>query len=266
MQSLSNAFRHGVGLKNIYTAFLCSALMRMGDYRRGLRAACIRAISRFAVGGQIPLRIKIQKKVVTFHMRKGNIADYLIAGEMVQGEYQLPTTLPSRPTAIVDGGANIGMFSLISHSYFPELPVICYEPDKENLVQLNKNLQFNGIKAKVIGKALWSEEETLYYHPSLSYAGKVSREPSPYPMECCKPEVPAGCWLKLDIEGAEYEVLPVVLANDSRPLLISLEIHYFSERGQSIIDLLQAYNYKIYGNYSPDDACVNITAVASGIA
>jgi hypothetical protein len=61
-------------------------------------------------------------------------------------------------------------------------------------------------------------------------------------------------------------VLPVVLNNGSRPLLISLEIHYFSERGQSIIDILLAHNYKIYGDYTPQDVCVNITAVASDIA
>jgi FkbM family methyltransferase len=255
------AFRYGVGFRSIYLAFLSSGLTKMGDYRKKLKNKWIKSITSMAKNGQVAMNVKLSQKKVTFHMREGNISDYLVGGEMVDGAYRIPLGVTIKPTAIIDGGANIGMFSVVGNAYFPDLPVICYEPDKENLIQLRKNLEQNNINAKVVPKALWSSEETLYYHPSMSYSGTVTREPSPFPMECCVPEIPEGCWLKLDIEGSEYEVLPVVLNGKTRPNLISMEIHYFNESGQILIDLLEKSNYKIYGDYSAHNTCVNIMAV-----
>ena len=262
IQVLSEANKYGIGLKSKYVSFLCSGLSQMGDYRKKLKERWVNTITKSAVDNRVVMQLKIGKKPVSFHMRAGNIADYLVGGEMVRGSYGLPKDLKTTPTSIVDGGANIGMFALVSHSYFPELPIICYEPDKDNLLQLKENLAANNIQAKVVDKALWSSEETLYYHPALSYSGVVNKEPSPFPIECCQAEINEGCWLKLDIEGSEYEVLPNILLNKSKlPLVISIEIHDFSEKGMPLIKLLEDSKYKIYGDYLPQDTCINITAI-----
>ena len=59
---------------------------------------------------------------------------------MVLGGYRFPTNLPDRPSAVVDGGANIGLFALCAHAIFPGIKVTCYEPDGDNLSQLRRNL------------------------------------------------------------------------------------------------------------------------------
>ena len=45
------------------------------------------------------------------------------------------------PKSAIDGGANIGLFSLFANATFPGIHLTCYEPlDKDNLVQLERNL------------------------------------------------------------------------------------------------------------------------------
>lgn len=193
-------------------------------------------------------------------MRCGNEADYLVVGELVMGGYQMPVGKTVKPSAILDCGANIGVFALQAYATFPDLPVKCYEPDSANVKQLKLNLASNGIQADIVSKAVWSETAQLFFHPGASYTGFVSRDKSEWPISCELPKVPENCWLKLDIEGAEYEVLPALLRNGSNPVLISMEIHDFSRRGQALMDLLSQHGYGIEGSFKPDAPCVNVVA------
>ena len=177
------------------------------------------------------------------------------------GGYKVPDNLAYRPKAVIDGGANIGLFALFAHATFPAINLTCYEPDKDNLVQLRRNLEANKIMAEVIPKALWSKTADLFFHPGESYSGFVNADPSPYPVSCVLPAVPDHCWLKLDIEGAEYEVLPALLNAGCRPKLISMEIHDFSRRGNQLLSLLRAHGYEWNESFQPSDQCVTICAL-----
>jgi len=232
----------------------------MGRHRRGLRKLFISLIGLQAKAGKISLKIKMWERISEVSMRRGNEADYLVFGELVIGGYALPEGNFKTPTAIVDGGANIGMFALQAAARFPDLPIKCYEPDSANLKQLQINLESNRIKAEIVPKALWSKTAELFFHPGLSYSGYVSEEMSPFPISCCLPEIPNGCWLKLDIEGAEYEVLPALLCRSTKPAIISMEIHDFARRGESLLQLLRVHGYSIWGSFKPDDVCVTICA------
>ncbi len=74
------------------------------------------------------------------------------------------------------------------------------------------------------------------------------------------PVVSDGCWLKLDIEGGEYEVLPALLKAGPQPAIISMEIHDFNRRGEGLLVLLRQHDYAIAGAYKPDDVCITICA------
>src|SRR5262249_49755487 len=100
----------------------------------------------------------------------------------------------------------------------------------------------------------------LFFHPSRSDAGHVDEMPSAFPIDCTRAEVPDGCWLKLDIEGAEYEVLPQILLTGARPAIISLEIHHFSTRGALLLQNIRDAGYRITGDCKPDALCVDVTA------
>jgi len=238
-------------------AFLCGGLAAMGRYRKKMRSRFVSLLNECAKDGDVEMDLRIAGRRVRFLLRCGNIADYLIGGELVWGAYSRPEKIP---TSMVDGGANIGMFSILAHAYFPETSIICYEPDKDNLEQLNKNLKINGIRAKVVPKALWSKETTLFFHAQESYAGYVDECPPGIPIECVTAEVQDGSWLKLDIEGGEYEALPEILGRGVRPYVINMEIHSNNTKGVELVRLLESNGYRLQDPYDSQPECLNILA------
>jgi FkbM family methyltransferase len=252
--------RQGSSLKDCCLAFLCAGLGVIGRHRRNTRRFFLWAIKLFARSGQICLHFRVSGKPLVINMRCGNEADYLVVGELIMGGYEMPVGKTIVPAAILDCGANIGVFALQAYARFPQLPIKCYEPDAANVEQLKLNLANNGIKAVVESKAVWSETAQFFFHPGASYTGFVSREKSAWPISCELPKVLDNCWLKLDVEGAEYEVLPALLRNGPNPVLISMEIHDFARRGQVLMDLLNRHGYGIEGSFKADAPCVNVVA------
>jgi FkbM family methyltransferase len=265
-----NAFRNtleiwhlasaGIGIRSRLLAFLCGRLLTLSKKRQILRKAIFILIGWFARNGQVGISFRVSGQPVVVFLRQDNKADYLIFGEMVKGGYKVPGNVADRLTAVIDGGANIGLFALFAHATFPGIKLTCYEPEKDNLVQLRRNLEANKIKAEVIPKALWSQTAELFFHSSESHIGFVDANPSPHPISCILPAVPDHCWLKLDIEGAEYEVLPALLKSGSKPKIISMEIHDFDRRGNQILSLLQAHGYEWNESFEPSEPCVTICA------
>ncbi len=122
---------------------------------------------------------------------------------------------------IIDVGANIGAFTFLASSLFPHSRVMAFEPDPVNFAQLEKNYDRNPGRRIVIarravgaasGKALFSKPE----HKRFTTSGAVVQSPvegafqvdvigiaelfSDFVVERCG-------LLKLDCEGAEFEIL-----------------------------------------------------------
>lgn len=53
---------------------------------------------------------------------------------------QYSMRFPIIPQVVIDGGANIGLFTLMIKNKFPCATIICIEPDPENFLMLQKNL------------------------------------------------------------------------------------------------------------------------------
>jgi len=244
-------------------SFLCARLGNLSEKRRLFRSFIFNLIGRFAQNSQVAVRFHPTSadRPLSIFLRQDNKADYLVFGEMVMQAHKLSVTLPVRPSCAVDGGANIGLFALFAHATFPGIKLTCYEPDEKNIVQLRKNLEANNINAEVVPKALWSKSAELYFHPGESYSGFVNEDYSPFPISCTLPKVPEGCWLKLDIEGAEYEVLPALLELNCHPSIISMEIHDYNRRGDRLLSLLKAHDYYWNEEFKPTEQCVNICAL-----
>jgi FkbM family methyltransferase len=174
-------------------------------------------------------------------LRSDNDADHFIFWEFLGGFYEPP----SSASAIVDCGANIGLFALHAGLVFPNAGITCYEPDMKNYDLLRKNLAQNNIYADCVPCGVWSSKISGYFHPRKSFDGFISLEPSEFPVECDVPKIGEGTWLKMDVEGAEYEVLPVIMKNETLPNHVSLEIHDFHVRGGNLISLLQSKGYNL---------------------
>ncbi len=189
-----------------------------------------------------------------FLLRSGNLGDYCVAGEMTDGIYSAPDFSPDQ---IVDCGANIGAFSLFAGKKYPHAKLTCFEPDPDNLRVLKLNLSKNGIAAEIRECGVWSKSGTLYYHPASSITGLVSEEKSDFPIPVAKVVLQSQMsWVKLDVEGAEYEVIPDLLQRTPKPKFLSIELHFFNKKGRPIVELLEKLGYRLEGYIDDRLECV----------
>lgn len=136
----------------------------------------------------------------------------------------------------VDGGANIGFFTLLMSRLVGSTgTVIACEPGKNNLAKLELNLSINGVEnIELVVNPLWSWEKpvTLYLNPDggknslTDHLEKVDREELDATtldivLKGRQPKL-----IKLDCEGAEYDILLGLL--DTCPPYLLCEMNRFA--------------------------------------
>jgi FkbM family methyltransferase len=73
-------------------------------------------------------------------------------------EYDI--SLPFIPKIIIDGGANIGLFSIVMKNRFENAKIICIEPDPDNFITLKENIKkYDNIILKKA--AIWNKDTKL---------------------------------------------------------------------------------------------------------
>lgn len=179
---------------------------------------------------------------------------------------------PNKGETFIDVGAHIGRYTLISSKYVgSDGKVIAIEADPKNFEILNRNLSLNKVTNVIsLNAAAYSERRKLRlysasYKPGYSIYNTVVLErlkPAGFvevhadtldriiESERIKPE--EINWIKIDVEGAELEVLKgaTIILSKSKNLSILIEIHLLSGGKtlyQSIVDLLSMY--KIFVEY-----------------
>lgn len=197
-----------------------------------------------------------------FKLRADEDGDLSVASEFIRSGYEFPDTTPAQ---IIDGGANIGLFAVMASRRFPEVRVACFEANPDNMPALRRNLANNHANAEAINQALWSGDSELVFHSHMAYSGHVAEsgaEPetgNTVKVKAILPDVGPDCWLKLDIEGAEYEVLPALFAADRYPRWISGELHYYREKGPELVETMRQHGYSFRG--VPDQALSDEIAI-----
>ncbi len=153
---------------------------------------------------------------------------------------------------VIDGGANIGIFSLATKRDHPDARIIAFEPDPAIRALLEENLRRNGAAdVTVIAAALGGAEGTLRFAPdgkaggSLSDAGAVDVQVarlSPY----LESRVD---FLKLNIEGAELDVLQEAASSGRLTNVRAMVIEYHGwpdgeQRLGPLLSLLDAQGFR----------------------
>lgn len=167
-----------------------------------------------------------------------------------------------------DVGANVGFFSMIAARLVgPEGRVFCFEPLPGNADQIEYNANLNGFSnISVRREALGGSDRTQAFCTSieptwgrLEGIGNLPVKPSDtIPVQvrqldtlCSKDNLPAPHLMKIDVEGAEVEVLAGGLATIAaqRPLVV-MELHSTND---PICDTLENLNYDtaLIGNLLP---------------
>jgi FkbM family methyltransferase len=148
---------------------------------------------------------------------------------------------PLRPSdrVIVDAGANIGLFTCWAASQNPDSRVFAVEPSAGSFKRLQEHVRLNGFENRVVlfPLALSSTAETVWLSEdaSASQMHHVSRERTghavPVPAVSLAALIsrlaePIVDFLKIDIEGSEYDVLlSTPKAELARIRRISVEYH-----------------------------------------
>lgn len=122
-------------------------------------------------------------------------------------------------SVIIDIGAHIGTFILALKNVYPDARILAYEPDSSSFSLCRRNIRMNKLKAiKVEKLALWKEEKIMSLHTSGNdYLGSsivTTKGDSEKRVRCTtllkifqENSIKSCDLLKIDIEGAEYEVL-----------------------------------------------------------
>jgi 31-O-methyltransferase len=164
---------------------------------------------------------------------------------------------PRSTDMVIDGGANIGMFSLYLASIAPGIQIHCFEPAAKTRERLEQNIANNGLRTSI----------TVYPFALFGHTGKMAlkhasssgdysffdrddnKHQSEELVDCitlkqavdlCGVEVVD--FLKLDVEGAELEIVESADAITWRRIeKVALEYHDFFRPGcrKGVLDCLR---------------------------
>ena len=158
---------------------------------------------------------------------------------------------------IIDCGANIGTSVLYFKKLYPQSMIKAFEPDPGIYSILQQNIdtaKFENIH--LFNKAVWTKDSVLNFHSEGSDAGSISDNGGPnlkvkaIQLSKFLAECPQNIdLLKIDIEGAEYEVLLSCKDQLSKVDNIFVECHKFPNQPQRIHEVLKMFedlNFRYY--------------------
>lgn len=149
---------------------------------------------------------------------------------------------------IYDCGSNVGVSILYYKSIYPLAKVKAFEPDKNVVTCLKKNLQANKIDdVEVIEEAVWVNNNGIEFGSegadggSVFFTGNKISLPSIRLKDLLEKESKIDL-LKMDIEGAEVEVLSDCADQLAKIKFLFVEYHSWKNQPQQLDILLKLLN------------------------
>lgn len=182
--------------------------------------------------------IKYKHFTIHYNNKEAAISTF---NEIFDDKYYLIKTNRESPL-IIDGGANIGIATIFFKDMYPQARIICFEPDPNAFQVLSKNVEVNNLTNVTLINAALAKDNGI-----IDFYGQIhSKEPdargnsiveawglqravsNTIQVEAVKLSSyinePVDL-LKLDIEGAEQQVLEEVQGKLHFVNQITLEIH-----------------------------------------
>lgn len=127
--------------------------------------------------------------------------------------YMFPCTDPN--PFIIDCGSHIGMSILFFKTQYPNAIIKGFEPDKLNYDILRNNItEWNFKNIEIYNQPVWNSEEEIIFEATGAMGGKIGAHAAPahqtYTLKSVKLSNLLNKkihFLKIDIEGAEYEII-----------------------------------------------------------
>lgn len=176
----------------------------------------------------------------------------------IRREYGSPR---SNLRTVVDIGAHMGCFALFAADTNPDAKIYCYEPERRNYEQLQRNIALNGLGSRVLAfnsaVAATVEERELAVGDSLLNSFHIVPDRSSRQKVACttmrdildRQGIEKVDLLKMNCEGAEYEILEACTRKEfERIARIRLEYHNLNQPGkdgESLARMLERHGYRI---------------------
>ena len=121
-----------------------------------------------------------------------------------------------KPEYFLDIGAHGGLYSIILKKNFPELNILAFEPDKQNRYQLYGNIFLNKFENEIkiydFGLSNNKNEMPFGIRKEGNRGGKTIKKGgelkiSVKPLDSIFLEKSKNCFIKIDVEGHEMEVI-----------------------------------------------------------
>ena len=165
--------------------------------------------------------------------------------------------VPFVPDLVVDCGSHIGLFSLVAALEYPEASVSAFEPAPDNVRVLRKQLARFGSRISINEAAVFDRDGESGFSVAQSNCGHLNGSDSApkdhrfLTVRTVDLAAEAETWqeqkllIKLDIEGAEEQVLPRLVPKLPRNTALFLEIHSQDHVRQKLCDLLTEKGFAV---------------------
>jgi FkbM family methyltransferase len=202
----------------------------------------VRAFSALRKGRMAPgteVALKVRRLPGASLLCRSGTSDAEVLWDVFWGQYHLPeTALPAAPV-IFDLGANVGYSCFDFGTLFPGARIIGVELDEDNVVLARRNTAVLGDACQIVHGAIWRDDgEVSYSKQNEEWGYQVSRGAEEM-AEGAEVRVRALSidtlmretgvtwvdYMKIDIEGAEDDVLEPDAAWLQRTGMVSLEVH-----------------------------------------
>lgn len=163
----------------------------------------------------------------------------------LQSLYQFPKDKTS--PYIIDCGAHIGISVLYFKLRFPLAEVVAFEPDEKNFSLLSSNTTSFKLKNVLLRQeAVWVENGSISFSAEGSMSSKIANAeqksisiPAKRLFDLLTRQVD---FLKIDIEGAEYEVLKDIAPRLDKVARLFVEYHGSFDQNKELNEMLSLIN------------------------
>ncbi len=202
----------------------------------------MKLLAPFINEGQVLLRYRCHGHELKTYVRMNETSSDLrsVFDLTIRDTYDLD--LAFRPDLVIDGGANIGLFTLrtaaaLASAGISSVKFVACEPLPQNVEQLQRHLALNGISAEVLAGCLGGAHGSIPFYCRDAICSSFDRA-KPYssvidiPVYTLEEAIGSASGerilIKLDIEGMEMEVLKTFIPSEQRPVYLVGELHEYA--------------------------------------
>lgn len=228
------------------------ALLLLGLVRN--RVPLSRLAARAATGGRLIVSPRIRPargeraRVALDSPDQMDVFDELF----LEGIYEL-ASVPFAPEQVVDCGAFCGHFSAMAAGFFPAARLACFEANPDNLPALRAQVALLGAEVEVNAAAVSVRDGAVPFVGTGMGGAIAGGGDAPSPR--LVPSVDLPRWMaqrdpaslvwKLDVEGAELELLPAMLGLLPERTVLFLETHHDDPTCEALLSPYRAGGFSV---------------------